>query len=519
MALTTDNSVLGDKFRSLTSAITSSCPGRGITCPEETCNDPVVPVDTLSGRIRGRLFQRFGLLRSIAVRMGILFWLLFSLCFSGGAYTLYVTLQDRVLDRIDESIADRFAEMQEVYTTIGLDALIRMADARSDMPIVSSMGFYLSGPDGERMAGNLPSVVANEGWEVLDGGDLGVESDDSQYRFYTGDMDGYRLSMGKSLADLTELRKTTLSLLLWSSLISTLLAFLVGGYFARSTHKRVAGISRSLDMVGKGNLGARLPVSCAGDDVDQLSEKINGSLERLEHTVNGMRQVSTDIAHDLKTPLNRLYIGLEEAATKSRSGACVGQELDDALEETQAINATFEALLRIAQIEAGARKSQFKHFDLASVLENAAEVYSPVVDEQCQELLVDIPPGQSLPMFGDRHLALQLVVNLIENAVSHCSDNTVIRLSAGEDGGIVWFRVADSGPGIPAAERDKVFQRLYRLERSRTTRGTGLGLSMVKAIAELHCGTVTLGDNKPGLAVTVRFDRDCPTDKDRASVR
>ena len=380
MAVTPDSTALGGKFRSLTSSLSSSCPGRGITCPEdEEYGAPVAPVDTLRARFRGRLFQRFGLLRSISFRMGFLFWLLFTLCFGGGSYMVYVTLQDRMLDRIDGSIAGRFAEMQDVYETIGVDAVVKMADARSDLPMVSSMGFYLSNPEGERVAGNLPFCLASNGWEVLDGVDLGLDGDDSQYRFYTGSIGGYKLSMGKSLEDLVELRKITLSCLLWTSLISTLLAFLVGGYFARSTHKRVAGISASLDTVGKGNLGARLPVTCAGDDVDQLSEKINDSLERLEHTVNGMRQVSTDIAHDLKTPLNRLYIGLEEAASKSRSGACVGQELDEALEETQAINATFEALLRIAQIEAGARKSQFKHFDLANVLETAAEVYAPVV--------------------------------------------------------------------------------------------------------------------------------------------
>ncbi len=513
MAVTPDNTAPSGKFRSLASTLNMSCPGRGITSPEDDESTMgVAPPDTLRARLRSRLFQRFGLLRSIAFRMGFLFWLLFTLCFGGGSYMVYVTLQDRVLDRIDESIEGRFDEMQDVFETLGIDAVVKMADARSDLPMVSSMGFYLSNPEGERVAGNLPLCLANNGWEVLSGLNLGLEGDDSQYRFYTGEIGGYKLSMGRSLDDLVELRKITLSCLLWTSLLSTLLAFVVGGYFARSTHKRVSGISASLDVVGKGNLSARLPVSCAGDDVDRLSEKINDSLERLEHTVNGMRQVSTDIAHDLKTPLNRLYIGLEEAADKSRSGACVGQELDAALEETQAINATFEALLRIAQIEAGARKSQFKHFDLATVLETAAEVYSPVVDEQCQELIVDMPAGLSLPMLGDRHLALQLVVNLIENAVHHCSDNTVIRLSAGEDDGTVWFRVADSGPGIPAAEREKVFQRLYRLERSRTTRGTGLGLSLVKAISDLHCGTVFLDDNKPGLAVTVRFDRNCPSE-------
>ncbi|MGQ7846825.1 ATP-binding protein [Granulosicoccus sp. 3-233] len=516
MAATSDNTVAGGKVRSLANAIGnslgSSCPGRGITCPEESTTAIPVQTDSLSARLQGRLFQRFGLLRSISFRMGFLFWLLFTLCFGGGAYMVYTTLQDRVLERIDKSIEGRFADMQDVYETIGIEAVVKMADARSNLPMVSSMGFHLSNAEGERVAGNLPVCQASSGWEILTGEDLGLEGDNSQYRFYTGNIGDFELSMGKSLDDLVELRKITLSCLLWTSLLSTLLAFVVGGYFARSTHKRVGRISASLDAVGKGNLRARLPVSCAGDDVDQLSEKINGSLERLEHTVNGMRQVSTDIAHDLKTPLNRLYIGLEEAASKSRSGACVGQELDEALEETQAINATFEALLRIAQIEAGARKSQFRHFDLANVLETAAEVYSPVVDEHCQELIMDMPTGQSLPMFGDRQLLLQLVVNLIENAVHHCSDNTVIRLSAGEEGGIVWFRVADSGPGIPAAEREKVFQRLYRLERSRTTRGTGLGLSLVKAISDLHCGRIAMDDNEPGLAVTVRFDRNCPSD-------
>ncbi len=507
-----DTTALGERFRSLTSSLSSSCPGRGITCPEQAREVVAESVDTIGTRLKGRLFQRFGLLRSISFRMGFLFWLLFTLCFGGGAFMVYTVLQDRMLDRIDASIAGRFAEVRDVYETIGADAVIRMANARSDSPMSSSLGFHLSNAEGERVAGNLPLCLANTGWEVLAGEELGLEGDESQYRFYTDSVGDYTLSMGRSLDDLVELRKITLACLLWTSLLSTLLAFVVGGYFARSTHRRVARISASLDVVGKGNLSARLPVSCAGDDVDQLSEKINASLERLEHTVNGMRQVSTDIAHDLKTPLNRLYIGLEEAADKSRSGACVGQELDDALEETQAINATFEALLRIAQIEAGARKSQFRHLDLASVLETAAEVYAPVVDEQCQELVVDMSAGQSLPVFGDQQLLLQLVVNLIENAVHHCSDNTVIRLSAGEKDGVVWFTVADSGPGIPAAEREKVFQRLYRLERSRTTRGTGLGLSLVKAISDLHCGTISLDDNNPGLAVTVRFDRDCPSD-------
>lgn len=486
------------------------CVGRGITSPEDEQIASTVTVDTRGGRVRKRLFDRVGILRSTAFRIAILFWLLFTACFSAGSWFVYQTLQGRVLQRLDESILQRFDEAQTIFNQGGIEAIVRIAESRGQSPMASSMGFHLSTPEGERIAGNVPVCLTEIGWDYLQGTDLGLDGDESYYRFYTARIGGNVLSLGRNLDDLVELRKIALSSLLWTTLIATLLAFLAAGIFVRRTHKRVAGISRALDGVGQGNLHSRLPVSCAGDDVDRLSMKINSSLARLEHTVNGMRQVSTDIAHDLKTPLNRLYITIDEAAAKSRQGLCVGDDLEEALDEAQAINGTFEALLRIAQIEAGARRSQFKHFDLSTVLETAAEVYSPVVDEQGQHLVVDLPAGQSLPMLGDRHLVLQLMVNLIENAVNHCSANTVITLSAGEDNDIVWFCVADTGPGIPDKEREKVFQRLYRLERSRTTKGTGLGLSLVKAIADLHCGTVTLLDNDPGLAVTIEFERNCP---------
>lgn len=489
-----------------------ACVGRGLTSP---------PVDPVAAQAEPRsnqeafkqaLFARFCFLKSSAFRMGFLFWLLFTACFGAALYVFYETLQDRTLDRIDQSIVDRLEQVNQVYKTNGLEAVIQLAEAKSSSPMSSAMGFHLSTLEGDRIAGNVPICITEPGWDVLVGEDLGLDDDNSYYRFYTSDVGGNVLSLGKSLEDLEELRRIAFICLVWTLIASTILAFLGAWFFAHRTHKRVDGISTALDGVAAGNLDARLPVSCAHDDIDQLSAKINSSLDRLKQTVDGMRQVSTDIAHDLKTPLNRLYMTIDEAATKSRGGSCVGDDLDGALDEAQAINATFEALLRIAQIEAGARKSQFKHFDLTGVLETTAEVYMPVVEENGQTLTIATQADQSLPMFGDRNLVLQLIVNLIENAVHHCGDGVNITMSAGEDNGIVWFRVADSGLGVPDAEREKVFRRLYRLERSRTTKGTGLGLSLVKAIADLHCGTVSLDDNNPGLAVTVRFDRNCPLD-------
>jgi len=471
--------------------------------------------DTLPLKIKRHLFNRFHILRSSAFRLGFMFWLLFTMSFGLGLFAFYQTLEERVLKRIDGSITDRLVDVQKVYELNGLEAVIELAESKSESPMTSSMGFHLSTIEGDRIAGNVPICITQPGWDVLVGDDLGLENDDSHYRFLTTDVGGNVLSLGKSMDDLIELRHIALMCSLWMLAISTSLAFAIAFLFTQRAERRVNGISSALDKVAAGNLVARLPVTTAGDDIDILSTQINSSLDRLRVTVDSMRQVSTDIAHDLKTPLNRLYITIEEASTKSRTGQCVGDDLEGALEEAQGINGTFEALLRIAQIEAGAKKSQFKTLNLKEVLETAAEVYTPVVEENEQRLTVDVAngaDGQSLPLFGDRNLMIQLVVNLIENSVNHCKAGTNIAITGGEDSAGVWMRVADSGPGIPDSEREKVFQRLYRLERSRTTRGTGLGLSLVKAIADLHRGAIELGDNKPGLATTIRFSKELPAE-------
>lgn len=494
----------------VSTASVAHCVGRGKTSPEAEDSPLASDADGLGDTVRAQLFDRFSLLRSTAFRMGITFWLLFTLCFGVAQYGFYKTLEGRVLGRIDDLISSYMDKARDVYATNGLDAVIHLSEERSSSPMTSSMGFYLSSSEGDRIAGNVPYCLTQPGWDVLTGDDLGLDNDNDRYRFFTADIGGNVLSVGKSLKDLIEFRKVAFFHLMWSMVLTTIFAIGAAWLFARRIHRRTSGIAHALEGVAAGNLQARLPVSCASDDIDKLARTINSSLDRLAQTVDGMRQVSTDIAHDLKTPLNRLYITIEEAAAKSRAGQCVGEELDSALDEAQGINGTFEALLRIAQIEAGARRSQFARFDLVEVLDTAAEVYAPVIEEQNQSLKVAFDTSQSLPMLGDKSLVLQLIVNLIENAVHHCDACSSITLSAGEEEGVVWCRVADNGPGIPEAERTRVFQRLYRLQRSRTTKGTGLGLSLVKAIADLHCGTVLLSDNEPGLVVTVRFDRHCP---------
>ncbi len=485
--------------------------GRGLTMPV-TSVSTIQPPDSpgLTINFTQWLFERFKILKSSSVRIGLTFWLLFVSTFAVAEWLFYENLQERILSRIDQSIIERHDAIKGIYNSKGLDAVIEVVQSRENLPMSTAMGSHLATADGGRIAGNIPICLTELGWDDLVAADIGLDSDSGSYRFYTVDLGGNLLSIGRSLYALEDLRVTFVESLVRVFLGSMLLAILVSWYIAWRMHVRVQGLSGALDNVAAGNLSARLPVSWAEDDIDQMSMKVNAALVRLKQTVDGLRQVSTDIAHDLKTPLNRLYISIEEAASKSRGGACVGDELEHALLEAHGINSTFEALLRIAQIEAGARKSQFKFFDLASVIETTAEVYAPVIEEHGHTLIMDFNPAMELPMFGDKELVLQLIVNLVENSMNHCEPGAEIHFAASEHRGYVWLSVADTGPGIPEAERENVFRRLYRLERSRTTRGTGLGLSLVKAIADLHCGKVFLEDNEPGLKVIIQFDRDCP---------
>ena len=487
------------------------CVGRGLTSPEsraggaseDKAESGTAHTDPARFAEGGR-WSLLGLWRSVAFRIGLASWLLSMACSGIAGAFFYETLQERMVNRIDDSILDRLAGIESVYLTEGIDAVVRIARHRDALPMQTSMGFHLSDGTG-RIAGNVPVAPTEPGWSVLRGNELGLDGDGGLYRFLTTSIGDYELSLGKSVYALEELRAVAMNCLLWALAGSTLLAVAAASWIARRMQRRLGPLRSAIGRVSGGDLDARIPLSGRCDDIDVMSDAINTALERLSRSVEGMRQVSTDIAHDLKTPLNRLWIRIDEAASRSRSGHCVGDELDAALEEASGIDATFEALLRIAQIEAGARRARFAPFDLGAVLDDVAEIYEPVFEEQAQLLVLERGPDTFRAVSGDRELVTQLVVNLLENASRHGGAGVSVRLSSGTTSGRAWLAVADDGPGVPADERTRVLQRLYRLERSRTTDGTGLGLSLVKAIVDLHDGELVLEDNRPGLKVTVRF--------------
>jgi signal transduction histidine kinase len=319
------------------------------------------------------------------------------------------------------------------------------------------------------------------------------------------------LVIAQDAHELDELRELIARSFAWGAGATLLLAALGGGAMSAGVLRRIEAINRASERIMAGDLARRLPIRArrgGGDEFDRLAANLNLMLDRIEQLVEGLRQVSTDIAHDLRTPLGRLRQTLEAA----RGGAPVEAApdhlaaIDRAIAEADTLLATFGALLRIAQIEAGASRRGFGTVDLSAVLEAVIEVYGPAAEEKNQTLVGRVPPGVSVT--GDRPLLTQMGANLVENAIRHAPEGATVELAleaAASDRG-PQVTVRDNGPGIPVAERAKVFHRFYRLDASRGTPGNGLGLSLVAAVADLHGVAVKLEDNSPrGLSVTLAF--------------
>jgi signal transduction histidine kinase len=268
-----------------------------------------------------------------------------------------------------------------------------------------------------------------------------------------------------------------------------------------SVLRRIEAVSQtSRDIVG-GDLQRRIPGRGSGDEFDHLAASLNAMLDRIQTLMEGLRQVSNDIAHDLRTPLTRLRQRLELAQRRGGVATSSGTVLEDALHDIDTILETFGALLRIAQIESGARVAGFTELDLGELLRTVTEIYQPSLEEKCQALVVQI--DDALRVKGDRELLTQMFANLLENAVRHSPPHARVELSARRLGAMIEVSIADNGPGIAPEFRHKVLQRFFRLEASRSTPGNGLGLSLVEAIARLHESELALSDHEPGLRVNI----------------
>jgi signal transduction histidine kinase len=409
--------------------------------------------------------------------------------------------------QIDITVA---AEIKEVRTAAGDDnpsSLLRAIESSTKQ--AGGFFYLLQDRDGKALAGDLPAldpVVGIREWVEPNRLPRYPKTDIRGRGEATAD--GGYLFVGMSAHEVHELRESVAQSFLWGLGAAMLLVLVGGALMSASVLRRIEAVSQtSRDIVG-GDLQRRIPLNGSGDEFDHLAGSLNAMLDRIGVLMEGLRQVSTDIAHDLRTPLTRLRQRLELAQQRPPDAEALHATLGATLTDIDAILQTFGALLRIAQIESGARKASFRTVDLSELLHTVAEVYQPAIEEKSQWLDENIAAG--LSVHGDRELLTQLFANLVENASRHCEANAHIALTAYRTADGADVVVADDGPGIPADQREKVLQRFVRLDTSRTTPGNGLGLALAHAVAALHDAELELGDNAPGLRVTLRFHTPLP---------
>lgn len=449
------------------------------------------------------MFRPERLAGSTSFRLALAFAALFVLAFILSGAVVYRTMSHSIADRLDDNVRNTFAALAATYGTNDLEDLVSSVDSYAALSREQAQAFGLFDKAGGHLAGNIQTGGPQAGFATRSSADLGLKGDDD-YRVLTGDVDGNVLVVASSVDESESLKEIVLTGFGWATFIAAIIAVAGGALLAARLQRRLDAIGSTMDAVSHGELAARIPLMGSGDDIDTVSSQVNAALGRLAGLVEGMRQVSADIAHDLKTPLNRLHIILENMSAKVK-GAETESDLAEAQAEIEHINATFDALLRIAQIEAGARKARFTQVDLNELIGNIAEVYEGVAADEDRSLTVALGKRPAM-ISGDADLLTQLFANLVENALRHGPPGTAVSININTaPNGKPEVEVRDTGPGIPASERDNVFRRLYRMDKSRKTPGSGLGLSLVKAIADLHDATVTLDDAKPGLRAQVRF--------------
>jgi signal transduction histidine kinase len=299
--------------------------------------------------------------------------------------------------------------------------------------------------------------------------------------------------------------KTVIAVFAAAFVAASLLAFagalMFGGYLRR----RLRSISGTAEAIIGGDIRERMPVSARRDEFDQLASTLNRMLDRIEGLLENLRQVSSDVAHDLRTPLARLRNRLEQGASHSAGGSVDAAVLEDAIVRIDEVLSLFAAILRIAEVESGETRRFFAPVDLSALAIELAESFAPVALDSDRTILWSIEPG--LTIEGDRELLSQAGINLLENALRHTPAGTIVRLTLVSAGAHACLQVVDNGPGVAKPDRDKVVKRFARLDRSRNTSGYGLGLNLVAAVARLHGGRLLLKDANPGLSATIELHR------------
>lgn len=468
------------------------------------------------------------LIRTTAFRLTLAYLLLFALfAVSLLGYFAWNTRR-MITEQITETVNGELIELTNQYTRGGIRGLVFAVESRALRPGANL--YLVTTAQGQAVAGNVgslqPGVMDTPGW--AEASYRRLDETDARTHFALVRVaqlsGGFRLLIGRDLEERRRLFGIVAKAAQWSVLIVFVLGLAGGIFVARRVLHRIDAMTGTTQRIMAGDLSERLPVGRSGDEIDRLAENLNAMLERIEALMAGLKEVSDNIAHDLKTPLTRLRNRAEDALAKAGNEVEYRTALERTIDESDGLIRTFNALLMIARAESGQARDNMVDFDAAEVAHSIQELYEPLAEDKGLTLAV---AADAATIHGNRELISQALANLVENAIKYGEPAAAKDANAPEppsaikpgpspadiliearrtDHGIE-FSVTDRGPGIPDADRQRAVERFVRLEASRTQPGSGLGLSLASAVATLHGGDMRLGDARPGLRATLAIPR------------
>jgi len=447
------------------------------------------------------------LIRTNAFRIAAIYLGLFAASVLALLIFIYFSTADFIERQTEDTLDSEVSTLREQFEEGGLATLRHAIAERSVGPLRTDETLYILTDSAlHPLEGNLShwpdSQPVRPGWisfpvnVTIKGVSEIHQARGAVIDLTVQDVPGHlHLMVGRDLKDAILFRSNILQTLAWASLLTLALGVIGGLFMTRNMLRRVDAVNRTSERIIHGDLTQRVPVSGGGDEFDQLATNLNAMLDQIERLMAGMRQVTDNIAHDLRTPLARLRARLEVTLLEKPDATRYGEVLRQTIVEADTLLGTFNALLSIAEAEAGGRRETLVVVNLEEIARSVAELYEPVADEKGLTLIAALDPG--VRVRGDRHLLSQAIANLLDNALKYAPEGNVT-LTVRADGAQARIEVADSGPGVPEDRRELVFDRFFRLEGSRSTPGNGLGLSLVRAVARMHGGSIRLEDNYPG---------------------
>jgi len=436
-----------------------------------------------------------------------------------GLSVLYWTSSRYVDEQIIAGLQQRMIELVHIDTAKGRDNLIATLNAQQAGNVKQQRHFLLLSPEHQKLEGDL------QAWPPdlkIDGHVVNVWIADKLIS-EQGTADGYwpmlaetladgsRLLLAQSLEQAEELQEVILYTIIIILLVSVGLALTMGWFIGQTLLARIDKVSMTAKAISSGNFSQRVPLSDRNDEFDELATQLNNMLMRIEKLLAGMRQVTDNIAHDLRQPLSRLRNRLEITLLENRDTPEYQQVLGETIEDADELIRTFNALLEIAQTEAGSFRGEWQTVDMTALLGGLGELYQELAVSKDKHLSINVQQG--LKVTGNHHLLAQAISNLLDNAIKYTENKGRITLCAKQHAKGIVVQISDNGLGIPHEKHSLVLERFYRLDTARSTTGNGLGLSLVKAVMELHSATLKFEDNKPGLAIYLHFESDTKSTK------